>query len=158
MYKRIKGKKFGRKTDQRKAFIRSLAANLILAEKIQTTKIRARQAANFVEKMITKAKAGDLASRRLLMAALPQKAALKLLAVLAPRFKDRKGGYTRVIKLGLRAKDGAPLAIAELIDRPENDLTPKTKPAAKGKSKNKKEKNISKKEANPAVNEEKAKS
>lgn len=118
MYKRIKGKKFSRKTDQRRAFMRSLAANLILQERIQTTKIRARQAATLVEKMITKAKKNDLASKKALAAFLPLSASQKLIATIGPRFKDRNGGYTRIIKLGPRAKDGAPMAIVELLDRP----------------------------------------
>jgi large subunit ribosomal protein L17 len=146
MYKRIKGKKFSRKADQRRAFMRSMVANLILHEKIQTTKVRARQTANLTEKMITKAKAGDLASRRMLVAALPTEAVAKLMTIVAPRFKDRKGGYTRVIKLGQRIKDGAPMAIVELLDRPaaapkatkSAPKAKKAKPAAKAKAEAKK--------------------
>jgi len=118
MYKRIKGKKFSRKSDQRRAFMRSLASNLILQEKIETTVVRAKQAAILVEKMITKAKKNDLASMKALVAALPMAASQKLMTVIGPRFKDRVGGYTRVAKLGPRAKDGAPMAIVELLDRP----------------------------------------
>ena len=98
--------------------MRSLAANLILREKITTTKVRARQTANFVEKLITKAKGNDLASRRALAAILPKEAATKLFVSIAPRFKARQGGYTRMIKLGQRLKDGAPMAVVELLDRP----------------------------------------
>ncbi len=118
MYKRIKGKKFSRKTDQRRAFMRSLASNLIIREKIETTTVRARQTANLVEKMITKGKKNDLAGKKALFAALPKEAAIKVANVIAPRFKDRVGGYTRVIKIGQRLKDGAPMAIVELLDRP----------------------------------------
>jgi len=132
MYKRIKGKKFSRKTDQRKAFMRALAVNLIMQEKMQTTKVRARQAATFVEKLITKAKKSDLASRKALTAVLPEAACKKLVASIAPRFKDRNGGYTRIAKIGPRAKDGAPMAIVELLDRPAAVV-----PAAKAETKKK---------------------
>ena len=98
--------------------MRSLAVNLILQEKIQTTKVRAKQASALVEKLITKAKKNDLASRKALAAFLPEVASKKLVAVIAPRFKDRNGGYTRIAKLGQRIKDGAPMAILELLGRP----------------------------------------
>jgi len=117
MYKRIKGKKFSRKTDQRRAFMRSLAVNLIMQEKITTTKIRAHQAASMVERLITKAKKNDLASKKALGSVLPQVACKKLLMI-APRFVTRSGGYTRISSLGQRIKDGAPMAIVELLDRP----------------------------------------
>ncbi len=118
MYKRIKGKKFSRKTDQRRAFMKGLAVNLVMQEKIRTTKVRARQTASMVEKLITKAKKGDLASRRALASILNPVAAEKLVKTIAPRFKDRAGGYTRVIKIGPRVADGAPMAMVELLDRP----------------------------------------
>jgi large subunit ribosomal protein L17 len=141
MYKRIKGKKFSRKTDQRKAFMRSLASNLILQERTVTTKIRARQAATLVEKLITKAKKNDLASKKALVAFLPTAAVQKLITSIGPRFKDRNGGYTRIAKLGPRAKDGAPMAIVELLDRPAaviaavaKDLKAAKKPAKKAQN------------------------
>jgi large subunit ribosomal protein L17 len=147
MYKRIKGKKFSRKTDQRRAFMRALAVNLITREKIKTTKVRARQTALLVEKLITKAKKNDLAARKALAKVLPPAAGKKLIVSIAPRFKDRVGGYTRVIKIGPRLHDGAPMAIVELLDRPAADNAAKTeakqekKPAkAAAKTKEKKEK------------------
>jgi large subunit ribosomal protein L17 len=146
MYKRIKGKKFSRKTDQRRAFMKSLAANLILREKIQTTKVRARQTANLVERLITKAKKNDLAGKKALFAALPSDAATRLFMVVAPRFNSRNGGYTRVVSLGQRLKDGAPMAIVELLDRPaavEVAAKPKDK---KNKTSVKKVKEAAKKE------------
>lgn len=118
MYKRIKGKKFNRKTDQRKAFLRGLAINLVMEEKIKTTKVRARQVASFVERMITKAKKNNLASRKALASLLSPKAGKKLAESVAPRFKNRNGGYTRVIKIGPRVHDGAPMAMVELLDSP----------------------------------------
>ena len=113
--------------------MRSLAVNLILQERIQTTKVRAKQASALVEKLITKAKKNDLASRKGLAAFLPEVASKKLVAVIAPRFKDRKGGYTRIAKLGQRIKDGAPMVIIELLDRPAavTIAAPKAKKAAK---------------------------
>lgn len=120
--------------------MKSLAANLILRERIQTTTVRARQTANLVEKLITKAKKNDLAAKKALIAALPSEAAKRLVLVVAPRFMDRKGGYTRVVKLGERIKDGAPMAIVELLDRPA--VAPvaakKEKPVSKKKSESKK--------------------
>ena len=139
MYKRIKGKKFGRETDQRKAFMRSMAANLILREKITTTKVRAKETGRLVEKLITKAKANTLASTKSLLGALPAEAVVKLMKDLGPRFKERKGGYTRVIKLGQRAKDGSQIAIVEFVQKteilPDKNKTKKGKKDAKGKAK-----------------------
>ena len=129
MYRRIKGKKFNRETDQRRAFMRSLAANLIMQEKIKTTKVRARETASFVERLITKSKKNDLASKKMLVAALPKEACVKLAVSIAARFAGRNGGYTRVIGLGQRAKDGAQMAIVELLDRP----VAKAEPAVKAK-------------------------
>ena len=97
--------------------MRSLAVNLIMQEKITTTKIRAHQAASMVEKLITKAKKNNLASKKALGEVLPQVACKKLSAI-APRFAERNGGYTRISSLGQRIKDGAPMAVVELLDRP----------------------------------------
>ena len=91
--------------------------------------------------MITKAKKNDLASKKALVAVLPEITSKKLVAIIAPRFKDRNGGYTRVARLGPRLKDGAPMAVVELLDRPIAE------PEIKGKEKktvNKKEKKSSK--------------
>jgi len=97
--------------------MRSLAVNLIMQERITTTKIRARQAGSMVERLITKAKKNDLASKKALGAILPQTACQKLLLIM-PRFANRNGGYTRISNLGQRIKDGAPMAVVELLDRP----------------------------------------
>jgi large subunit ribosomal protein L17 len=132
MYKRIKGKKFGRETDQRKAFMRSLAANLILREKIKTTKVRAKETAKAVERLITVAKSNNLAAIRSLAAALPVDAAQKLIKDIGPRFAARNGGYTRVIKLGQRVKDGSQIAIVEFVQKAEKVVVAKGK-AQKGK-------------------------
>lgn len=111
--------------------MRSLAANLIIREKIQTTVVRAKETSQLVERLVTKAKANDLASKRALAAVLPSSVAKKLVVSIAPRFSARKGGYTRIIKLGQRAKDGAPMAIVELLDRPQKPDKKDVKKAAK---------------------------
>lgn len=110
-----KGRKFGRKTDQRKAFLKSLAVNLILRGKIKTTEARAKEMRQVVERLITKTKKGDLAGIRLAGRFLPTAALNKLVKEIAPRYKERVGGYTRITKLGLRTSDSAPMVFIELV-------------------------------------------
>ena len=95
--------------------MRSLAASAIVYEKIQTTEARAKITRSVVERLITKAKKDDLHNKRQIFAALPANAARKTIEVLGPRFKDRKGGYTRIVRLG-KAKDGMPKVQLELLD------------------------------------------
>jgi len=117
------GKKFGRKKGQRRAFLKGLAANLILSEKILTTETRAKEMKRRVDKFIGFARRfqkGGGAERKLavyrkLLEKLPKAAAKKLVEDLAPRFKNRDGGYTRVVKAGARKKDGARMAFIELV-------------------------------------------
>ena len=108
-------RKFGRMRDQRKALLKSLLSAIILKEKIKTTEAKAKEASRLVEKFITKAKKGDLASKRLLAKFFSPIITKKLSNEIAPRYKERKGGYTRIIKLGQRKTDGAKMAIIELI-------------------------------------------
>ena len=115
MRKRKKGRKLSRKRDQRKALLRSLAVSLILKEKIKTTEAKAKEFSGFVEKQITRAKIGSLHSRRLLAKFFPSQIVKKLVDEIAPRYKERKGGYTRMIKLGQRKTNGAKMAIIELV-------------------------------------------
>lgn len=115
MRKRKKGRKLSRKKDQRKALLKALAGALFLKEKIKTTEARAKEISGICEKFITRAKKGDLASRRTLSKFLSPKVVKKLLDEIVPRFKDRKGGYTRIIKLGQRKSNGAKMALIELI-------------------------------------------
>jgi large subunit ribosomal protein L17 len=97
---------------------RNMAASLIKHEQITTTTPKAKELRPYVEKLITLAKKGGLSNRRLAHARLLDDAQLvKLFDVLASRYADRNGGYTRVIKAGLRASDAAPIAIIELVDR-----------------------------------------
>ena len=115
MRKRKKGRKLSRKRDQRKALLKGLASALILNEKIKCTEARAKEARVLTEKLISRAKKGDLTSRRLLAKFLSPKLVKKLVEEIAPRYKERPGGYTHIIKLGPRKPDGAKMAIIELV-------------------------------------------
>ncbi|WP_296681268.1 50S ribosomal protein L17 [Novosphingobium sp.] len=112
------GRKLNRTSSHRKALFRNMAAALLKHEQITTTLPKARELRPYVEKLITLAKHGGLSNRRLAHARLLDDAQLvKLFDVLAARYANREGGYTRVIKAGVRASDAAPLAIIELVDR-----------------------------------------
>ncbi len=115
MRKRKKGRKFGREKSQRKALLRSLANNLFLKEKIKTTESKAKELSPLAEKYITKAKKINLANRRILLKELSSKVVKKLEKEIGPRYKERKGGYTRIIKMGPRKSDGAKMVIIELV-------------------------------------------
>jgi len=108
-------RKFGRKKNQRRAFLKSLATNLILKEKIKTTEARAKELRSLVEHLISYAKKEDLASYRSLTKRLSAAAAKKLVKEISPRFKERKGGYVRLTRLGQRLSDGAKMVYIELI-------------------------------------------
>jgi large subunit ribosomal protein L17 len=118
MRHKIGGRKLQRKSGHRSALLRNLAAALIKHEQIQTTTAKAKELRPYVEKLITLAKHGGLSNRRLAHARLMDETQeKKLFEVLAERFAGRDGGYTRVIKAGIRASDAAPIAIIELVDR-----------------------------------------
>jgi large subunit ribosomal protein L17 len=118
MRHRVGGRKLGRTSSHRTAMFRNMAAALIKHEQITTTLPKAKELRPYVEKLITLAKKGGLSNRRLAHARLLDDTQLqKLFDVLAPRYADRAGGYSRVIKAGLRASDAAPIAIIELVDR-----------------------------------------
>jgi len=124
MRHRVGGRKLGRTSSHRAALFRNMAAALIKHEQITTTLPKAKELRPYVEKLITLAKKGGLSNRRLAHARLLDDAQLvKLFDVLAKRYLERDGGYTRVIKAGLRVSDAAPMGIIELVDRD---------PAAKG--------------------------
>ena len=109
-------KKFGRSTEHRKMLMKSLVTNLILAESIRTTLPKAKEARKDADKMVTIAKKGDLAARRLASSRLVQPEAVqKLFAEIAPAMKDRKGGYTRIVKLGTRKGDAAEMCILQWV-------------------------------------------
>lgn len=110
--------KLGRTSTHRRAMLANMSASLIKHEQIVTTLPKAKALRPVVEKLITLAKKGDLASRRLAIARLRDEAMVrKLFSALAERYQERPGGYTRVLKAGFRYGDNAPLAVIELVDR-----------------------------------------
>lgn len=118
MRHRVGGRKLQRTSTHRTAMFRNMAAALIKHEQITTTTAKAKELRPYVEKLITLAKKGGLSNRRLAHARLLDDAQLtKLFDVLAERYADRAGGYTRIIKAGIRVSDAAPIAIIELLDR-----------------------------------------
>ena len=107
-------KKFGRSSKHRKMLMKSLVTNLILAESIKTTLPKAKEARKDADKIVTVAKKGDLAARRLAASRLlDPKAVQKLFEKIAPAMKDRKGGYTRIVKLGTRKGDAAEMCVLQ---------------------------------------------
>lgn len=106
--------KLGIKTHHRKALLRNLVRNLVIRKRIQTTLAKAKEASSFADGMVELAKRGDLHARRLLISRLGcADTAHALIAQIAPRFKDRRGGYTRVLRLGSRVGDAADMALLE---------------------------------------------
>src|SRR3989338_4941556 len=110
-------RKFGRVRKVRNALIKTLALNLIVRGKIKTIEPKAKELRPFIEKLVTSAKKGDMATRRLMIGTLMNRRpeVKKLFEVIAPKYVDRKGGYTRVLKLGARKSDGAKMAIIEFV-------------------------------------------
>jgi large subunit ribosomal protein L17 len=109
-------RKFGREKNQRKALVRSLARNLIRDSRIRTTVAKAKELRPFVEKLVTKAKTATVASRRLVNSRIMGAAETKkLFDEIAPKYKDRRGGYTRIIRLPARELDGSPMALIEFV-------------------------------------------
>lgn len=118
MRHRVGGRKLQRTASHRTALFRNQSAALIKHEQILTTLAKAKELRPYVEKLVTLAKRGGLANRRLAHARLLDDTQLKkLFEVLAERYAGREGGYTRVIKAGIRASDAAPIAVIELVDR-----------------------------------------
>ena len=116
MKKRKKGRKLNRTKDQREALLRAVSRSLFLHGKIKTTEAKAKEVSGFAEKLITRAKKGDLASKRLLLRLFSPSLVKKMVEEIALKYKKRKGGYTRIIKLGPRKLDGAKMAIIELVE------------------------------------------
>lgn len=110
------GQKFGRERGPRKALVDSLATSLVLYEKVVTTEAKAKALRPIAEKLVTRAKIKSVHNKQQLGRVLEDKKAVqKLLDVLGPRYKDRKGGYTRIIKMNRRQGDGAPMAQIEFV-------------------------------------------
>ena len=117
----IKNKKLNKTSSHRKAMFMNMSNALIKHEQITTTLAKAKELRRFVEKIVTLGKKGDLISRRKAVSILQdQKMSKKVFDVFADRYKSRAGGYTRIIKLGNRYGDNAPIAVIEFIDRDEN--------------------------------------
>ena len=117
----IKNKKLNKTSSHRKAMFMNMSNALIKHEQITTTLPKAKELKRFIEKIITLGKKGDLLSLRKTISVLQdKKMASKVFGVLAERYKERKGGYTRVIKLGNRFGDNAPMSVIELVDRDED--------------------------------------
>ncbi|MBI3972437.1 MAG: 50S ribosomal protein L17 [Chloroflexi bacterium] len=113
----FKGRRLNRPADERKALLRNLMGALVRHEKITTTEARAKELRRHIERLITTARRGDVHSRRLVRAKLPDPPAVdRLFHEIAPRFADRPGGYTRITRVGLRKGDGAQLAQIEFVE------------------------------------------
>lgn len=111
-----KGKRFGKTAAHHKLIMANLATDLFVQEKITTTEAKAKALRPLAEKLITRARKGDLHSRRIVLKTIHDKAAVaKLFEDVAPRYEDRPGGYTRITKLGPRRGDGTEEAIIELV-------------------------------------------
>jgi len=128
------GRRLGRTTSHRTAMFRNMVTSFLSHEKITTTDAKAKELRSLAEKMITLGKRGDLHAMRQAASVLrDKKVVTKLFTVIAPRFKEREGGYTRIVKLGIRPGDNAPLSLLELVEeqvvrKPEKKTEPK-KPA-----------------------------
>jgi large subunit ribosomal protein L17 len=121
MQHRRLGRRFSRDPSHHQAMFSNMAASLIRHEQIVTTLAKAKDLKRVMDKYITLAKRGDLNSRRLAASRMRDEAMVKkLFETLAPRYKDRAGGYTRVMKAGYRYGDSAPVAVIELVDRDES--------------------------------------
>jgi large subunit ribosomal protein L17 len=122
MRHRKSGRRLGRNSSHRKAMYRNMAASLLRHETIRTTLPKAKELRRVVEPLITLAKEDDVARRRRAFDRLRDKEAVgKLFNELGPRFKERPGGYLRILKMGYRPGDAAPMALVQLLDQPEEN-------------------------------------
>ncbi|HOG13837.1 MAG TPA: 50S ribosomal protein L17 [Synergistales bacterium] len=118
MRHRVDRRRLGRYGSHRMAMLSNLTASLFLEERLETTVTRAKEVRRVAERMITKAKVGDLHNRRIVASRMGNvKAVQKLFNDIAGRFSERQGGYTRITRLGYRKGDGAPMAVIELVER-----------------------------------------
>lgn len=122
------GRRLGRTTSHRIAMFRNMVTSLLNHERVVTTDAKAKEIRSIAEKMITLGKRGDLHAMRQAAAYIREKSVVtKLFSTIAPRYQERQGGYTRIIKLGQRLGDAAPLSVIELV---QEEVTPKAKQAA----------------------------
>jgi large subunit ribosomal protein L17 len=132
----VKGRKLRRTTAHRQALLRNLVTSLFDKERITTTTAKAKEARPLAEKLITLGKQGTLHARRqVLRVVMKESTAVRLFDVIAPRFTERPGGYTRVVKLGARKGDGADMAMLELVGSEFKKKEKKKKDKDKGKGK-----------------------
>ena len=130
MRHRKRGRQLGRDTDHRRALFRNLVTSLLEYEKIETTVAKAKELRGIADRMISLGKQGNLHARRLALAYLQSKSVVaKLFSDIAPRFADRKGGYTRLIKTRIRPGDGAPMSVVELVELKEKEKKTTKTPA-----------------------------
>ncbi|HXI17938.1 MAG TPA: 50S ribosomal protein L17 [Chloroflexota bacterium] len=116
----LKGRELNRPAEWRKRMLRSMMGSLLRYERITVTEARAKELRRHIEKLVTVARRGDVHSRRLCMATLPDPPAIsKLFELVAPRYKERPGGYTRITRIGLRKGDGATMAQIEFVEATE---------------------------------------
>ena len=108
-------RKFGRETDQRNALLKSLARSLVLKGSIKTTEARAKEIRPLVEKLVTRGKSATIANRRMLISQLGDAATANKLIKTAEQYKERAGGYTRIVKMMPRKGDAAPMALIEFV-------------------------------------------
>ncbi len=154
-------KRFSRNTGHLRCMLANMTSDLITHGRIKTTTPKAKELRRYVERMITLGKRGTLPARRRAMAFMRSKSAVhKLFEDVAPRFADRNGGYTRIMKLGIRVGDSAPMSIIELVERPEEATAakpaPKKRAAAKPKAPAKKAAPKKAKESDEGEGEKKA--
>jgi large subunit ribosomal protein L17 len=126
------GSKLGRTTSHRKAMLRTMVTSLLKYEKIQTTDMKAKELKKVADKMITLGKRGDLHARRQAASYVRERDVVgKLFSEMSERYKDRAGGYTRVVKSGYRAGDNAPMSIIEFVRNAEAEKPKKKAPVPK---------------------------
>jgi len=131
MRHRQSGRQLNRNSSHRKAMFRNMAASLFEHEVIRTTVPKAKELRRVVEPLITRAKSDSVANRRIVFDRVRSRDMVtKLFAELGPRYQTRPGGYLRILKCGFRAGDNAPMAIVELVDRPETTAESAAVPAA----------------------------
>jgi large subunit ribosomal protein L17 len=114
-----KGRRLHRSSSHRKALLQNLAVSVLIHERVQTTEAKAKEVRGLVDRIITWGKRGNLHARRLAVRQVRSRTVVKkVFDELAPRYRDRPGGYTRIMKVGYRHGDSAPMVVLELVDRP----------------------------------------
>ncbi|MEK7160025.1 MAG: 50S ribosomal protein L17 [Patescibacteria group bacterium] len=152
MKKKVFGRKLSRDKNERKALFKSLISSLILSETIKTTQAKAKAIKPEIEKLVTKAKQGNESAKTVLQKNLSRSAFEKILKDIAPRFSNRQGGYIRLIKLGKRFGDDAPMAVIEWTEKAKAVavMAPKTKEVKNKEVKKVPAKKTQPKKANPS--------